>query len=111
MRMWQWYGARGNKYDLQVGDPFTQWAMQGAVYMFVARARTGGLSFVPQPLFIGQTGDLTNRLPQHERWTEALLFGANEIHVLHVKNSAVRAYVERDLILAHRPILNDQLTV
>jgi excinuclease UvrABC nuclease subunit len=61
-----------------------------------------------RPVYIGKTEDFSSRLPNHERWDEALQIGATHVHALAVPLEASRDTWERRLIEEHQPLLNEQ---
>jgi hypothetical protein len=59
-------------------------------------------------LYIGQAESLAERLPTHERWSEAARLGATHVHAKVESLAATRDAVERQLIQAFQPRLNTQ---
>lgn len=95
-------GRSGVTYYYVITNP--PWKKVPANYMFAKWS--GTFWFVP---YIGQTGDASDRFPDHERWLEAARRGANVI-LTHVSSPilAVREKEEQDLIQAIRPMMNVQ---
>ncbi len=98
------YGASGNQYVFEVCPKDTQFLNLGGVYIFTRQSvdYQGKVSF--QPLYIGQTSSLTQRLtPRHEAWGEALTKGFNTLCVYIDLNESSRKSCERDLINNYNP--------
>jgi hypothetical protein len=96
-------GASGIQYTFTVTDhPATSRSVP-AVYMFACRT-VGGW----QVFYVGESADLKTRFRDHKCWEEAVRWhGAT--HVLTYSASKIdtaRKRIERDLILAHDPVLN-----
>lgn len=72
-------------------------------YMFVKQVQNGWV-----PVYIGIADDLSNRLPSHERWADALAAGATRVMAHTNLNPDVRAAEEADLIGYWNPPLNTQ---
>lgn len=49
---------------------------------------------LPYPLYVGSTASLAEWLPNHERWLEAVLAGATQVHVRVEPLAAVRLRLE-----------------
>lgn len=58
------------------------------------------------PLYIGQASSLSDRIPSHERWDEAIRHGATHIHARVVHLQSDRDTIERLLIQTFKPKLN-----
>jgi len=92
-------GASGNRYSFDVyfwGQPFRP---LGGVYVVLRRQMNGGYDV----LYIGQTGDLSERFDQHHKQQ---CFDRNQrthIGVLLEYNEQRRLAIERDLLGAYRP--------
>lgn len=62
-----------------------------------------------QPYYIGETGDLGERIDRHEKFLPALRLGATEVHVhLFALSRQQRLDIETDLRRAHPTLLNEQ---
>jgi len=59
-------------------------------------------------VYVGQTDNFRTRIPQHERWSQAVRLGASHVHALVVPREDDRLRVERELIGAFQPALNVQ---
>lgn len=92
-------------HEFGVYPPTTPWNNVAGVYIFTgvdAHNRWAAL-------YIGQADSFINRLPSHERWTEARMRGVTHIHVLVVPQQAQRDLIEQQLIQAFQPPMNTQL--
>ena len=59
-------------------------------------------------LYVGQADSFSKRLPNHERWHEAVRNGATHIHAIVVKSQSDRDLWERMLIQHLQPPMNIQ---
>ncbi len=59
--------------------------------------------------YIGSTSSFKSRMPNHEKWEEAVRIGAFQIHALVVPDPSERATVESALIMTYKPPLNIQV--
>lgn len=79
-------------------------APKGAGIFIYARRREGEW----QPLYIGESANLADRLAFNEIAADALLSGATDIHVLRLSNdTAARRDIVDRLILTNAPPLNE----
>lgn len=105
-----WQGASG-AWFIHTVEPFTRYLSYpgSVIYVFVRRDLiTGKVT----PLYIGQSGEFSDRLLGHEKFESALRLGANEIHVhLLAETAAARFAAETDLRNGHRTPLNEQPTM
>lgn len=94
------------KYEFEVLKKEGKWNKVGGLYIFA------GLLTDPQgidqwfPYYIGQTGDFSDRIPNHEKWEEAVQLGATHVHARVVKTPLARGLIERELISSFQPPLN-----
>jgi hypothetical protein len=96
-------GASGRLHRFNAHRPGEQFAEAAAVYCF-ARPGPGGRGWTP--LFLSRTGNLSRRLANHEQWPEAQLLGATHILVCQRDERDAREFVEADLALSLRPVMN-----
>ena len=75
------------------------------IYIFAAQ-RGGTAEWYA--IYIGQCESFANRLPGHEKGTEAILHGASAIHVLAIPTQEARDSLELHLIQTYQPVLNKQ---
>ena len=96
-RVW-WLG----RHEFYVYSPNPDgWNEVPGLYVF-ARLDPGGWV----PLYVGQTENFRHRLPNHERWQEAMQRGATHIHARTEVTQEERDRIERDLIQAYQPLMN-----
>ena len=100
-----WQGASG-WWHIHTVFRLADWpSYRNVNYVFVRRDRYGDCL----PIYIGETGDMRTRMPDHEKLPAAFDLGANEIHVHLLANSiAHRIAVETDLRRGHWTPLNWQ---
>jgi hypothetical protein len=99
-------GASGAVYSYwKLDQPRKGASMQsvGGNYVFLKQLANGNYL----PVYVGQADDLSNRLPNHERFDDAIRAGASVVvaHTTQAGESA-RLSEERDLIAKWNPILN-----
>ena len=92
-------------YDFLVYEQSGGWNDIAGVYIF-AGLNQQGLWF---PLYVGRTDSFVNRIPNHERWLEAISIGASHVHAMAESLEANRVRIENHLIQAYQPPLNVQL--
>jgi len=101
-------GASGSAYPF-VAYPHatTTWNSVPGIYAFAYWV--SGPTAYWHVLYFGQCDSFSNRIPTHERWTEAQKLGATHI-LVHVNQNGEtsRLAAERDLIASHSPQLNTQ---
>jgi excinuclease UvrABC nuclease subunit len=95
-----------SSYEFQVFSPDnTTWNEVGGIYIFTGvNAQNRWVA-----LYIGQAKAFSERLPNHERWSEARRLGATHIHAMVVAKQADRDSIEAHLIQVCQPRLNTQL--
>jgi hypothetical protein len=108
MATWTWFGASGQPYQFGVFDKYAHWNDVSGVYIFASYPGVLGVLNFPAALYVGQCSSFSSRICGHERWGDALLHGANEVHGLVIHRQSDLDFVELDLIRALRPILNRQ---
>ncbi len=91
-------------YDFEIYEPNTQWNDVGGIYIFTGLAANGRWT----AYYIGKCESFRDRLPNHERWVEAVRFGATHVHALVVPQEANREAIEKQLIAFAGPRLNTQ---
>ena len=75
------------------------------IYMFCQICQIDA-GLVWTSVYIGQSGNVGERLRYHERWNEAVGRGAWHVHVLFMKNRSYRHVYERFFISLLDPPLN-----
>jgi excinuclease UvrABC nuclease subunit len=81
------------------------WSNAAGVYIFCGVNLSG--QWVP--LYMGKTESFQSRLPNHDRWAEAVQLGATHVHARVVENQFERDRLEEQLIQVFQPRLNTQL--
>ncbi|MFQ5586523.1 MAG: hypothetical protein ACE5GF_06855 [Thermodesulfobacteriota bacterium] len=100
-------GASGTKYSFEIHHLGAQFINVGAVYVFTKRAkRAGKLRYTF--LYIGETGELADRVSTHEKWPCAIQHDVNCICVHREDNESSRREIETDLRQANHTPCNDQ---
>ena len=100
-------GAKG-EYAFEV-YPFDQsFNAVGAVYIFTKRAVDSSGKGLHTFLYIGETEDLSSRIPNHEKWPCARRNGVTCICVHLDNNSQSRLAKETDLRAGNTTPCNDQ---
>lgn len=99
-------GASGRLHRFDAHRPSANFPERPAVYCF-ARPGHGGRGWTP--LFLSRTANLAKRLASHEQWPEAQLLGATHILVHQHDERDAREYVEADLAMALKPVMNGPL--
>ena len=97
-----WWGPRA--FAAYTAATRAPWPVGGGVYIF-ARVRAAGC----RAIYVGETEHFAIRLTLlHERWRDALDFGATETHVWPMPGAmkAERRNLERDLREHFQPVLN-----
>lgn len=95
-------------YEFIVYKPPVRWYEVAGLYIFTYSAIDRlGIS-VWHPLYVGETHSLAERLPNHEKWLEALTLGATHIHVRVESDEVQRVFAERAVIQHYQPPLNVQ---
>lgn len=89
-------------YDFEVCPQSGLWRSAAGLYIF-----TGISNGYWRALYIGQTDDFSTRIPDHERWGEAVRLGATHVHARIEANALQRLAIERQLIRTYQPTLND----
>jgi len=92
-------------YEFNSYAPNSTWNDVAGVYIFC------GVNAQNQwvPLYVGQAESLRDRFSSHEKWAPAVQHGARHVHVRVIPQAAMRDVIEREIIKAYQPRLNDQL--
>ena len=110
----EWYGRGGQSHEFRVYESSVDWHKVpevGGVYVFACRENQSG-GWVP--LYVGETEDFADRMPDHEKWS-ALVKEGNftrdniYIHVLEVKDKSRRKDVQDELIQEYDPRWNSEI--
>lgn len=100
-------GAKG-EYRFEVYPATQSFNAVGAVYIFTKRTVGADGKGSHTLLYIGETGDLSGRIPTHEKWTCAKRNGANCICVHRDDGELSRLLKEADLRAANATPCNEQ---
>ena len=92
-------------YEFSVHGIGATWSKVAGIYIFT------GVNAQNQwvALYIGQASSFAERLPNHDRWSEAHKLGATHVHARVESLQANRDKIEKELIQAFQPRLNTQL--
>ena len=96
-------GSSSEKYDFTAYTTDTAFNEVGAVYIFTKRENSRYT-----PLYIGQTDNLKERIPNHEKWPCVRRNGVNSICVLSDSSQSSRLQTESDLLDKRNPPCNAQ---
>jgi len=102
-------GASGTKYNFDVYSIDTKFDDVGAVYFFTKRIKKDGQDKYTHTkhIYVGQTGDLSERFEDHHKMPCIKKNGANCICIHVESNASKRTEIESDLIAAYKPVCND----
>lgn len=89
-------------YAFTVHGPYDDFPSKSGVYVF-----DKGSSADKKAYYVGESGDLADRLDNHEKWPAAARLGATHIHIRLVpEGEAARKGMEKELIDEYDPPLN-----
>jgi hypothetical protein len=97
-------GVSGTRYDYFATPANPIWKQASGNYTFMKKTATGWTM-----LYAGQCDDFSKRMPNHDRWADAIARGVT--HVFSHVGSAdemIRKKEERDIIQACNPPMNVQ---
>ncbi len=80
------------------------WNQTAGLYIFTYL----GTDNLWHSLYVGQVDSFADRLPSHEKWSQALQLGATHVHALVVPLEANRDKWEKMLIQHLQPPMNQQ---
>jgi len=102
----KWQGESGKQYDYWVYPISTTFKDEPGNYIYAKRNAAGSW----QPVYIGQTSSLSQRLATHEK-EESVIRRGGATHILaHLSaNSLARRIEEADLIKRYRPPFNETI--
>jgi hypothetical protein len=101
-------GASGKKYTFYVYDWGAEFKKVGGVYAVLKAVRNQAGSLTYYVIYIGQTGDLSERFDNHHKVDCFRRNGANRISAFSEGNEKSRLAAESDLIAAYDPPCNDK---
>jgi hypothetical protein len=98
-------GKSGKEYAFEVFSINHNFPNIGAVYIFLRRTiRNGNGS--DKLIYVGQTGELADRISDHEKWPCAKSHDATCICVHKDSNETSRRSIEKDLVDSENPPCN-----
>jgi hypothetical protein len=99
-------GASGTSYPYYMVDSprsSSSWLAVGGNYVFMKQLPNGNFL----PVYVGQADNLQARIPNHERFDDAIRAGATHLVAHSTPNGEMaRLAEERDLIQKWNPVLN-----
>lgn len=99
-----WRGGSGKQYVYERWDVDTNWNTVSANYICAAQGQDG--KWYAQ--YIGETGNLAQRMANHEKWPCCRQHRVTEIHVNRdASTEQERKTQERDLLSNRNPPCND----
>lgn len=101
-------GTSKNMYRFSAFPLNSNFIYAGAVYAFLRLPTAFGFSAQPTVVYIGQSSNISSRIPLHEKWPCVLKNGANAIGLLFEASEATRLVIETDLRRFNDPICNKQ---
>lgn len=101
------FSGKKGKYEFTVYTADTNFKDVGAVYIFTKRTVSKG-NGTHDFLYIGETGELGTRIPNHEKWPCVKKNGCNCICVHNESSEKKRLEIEKDLRDAKSTPCNDQ---
>lgn len=99
-------GRSGDRYEFRVYVWDTKFKSLPAVFVVAARHIEPGQEPRYEPLFVGETGDLSKTFANHPRSDCFQMYYANVVGVLKEQDAAARGRMSRDLIDALGPPCN-----
>ena len=99
-------GESGTEYKFTSYSRDTKFAKAAAVFFMTKRNEKGGGGYSHHTIYVGQTGDLSNRPLDHERKLCFDREGANCVCVYVEDNKGKRFQIEVDLRKGHEPPCN-----
>lgn len=102
------FKGKAGEYSFEVYPADQRFNAVGAVYIFTKRVVGADGKGTHTLLYIGETEDLSSRIPNHEKWPCVTRNGVNCICVHVDSNSRSRLAKETDLRAATNTPCNDQ---
>ena len=97
-----WTGVSGRRYTYTRYSADTRWIAVSANYICVHAVANQYFA-----RYIGETGNLQERMPHHEKWPCCERNGVNEIHInMDAKSPEERRRQEADLVAQYDPQCN-----
>lgn len=98
-----WPISQTQSLEFQIYNQNTSWNAVSGLYIFAYQSGAHWYA-----VYVGQADNFANRLPAHERLSEAVQNGATHIHAKVVSQQAQRNQWEKQLIQHLQPLLNVQ---
>ena len=99
-------GALGIKYTFNVYPYGTKFKAIGAVYYISKRIEKADGTGAHEKIYIGETGDLSERFDNHHKEPCFKMYNANCISIYQESDEEKRLIIEKDLIDARNPPCN-----
>jgi predicted GIY-YIG superfamily endonuclease len=99
-------GASGTRYTFYVFPMNTQFKQSGGVYAVTRSTGTSGQGQTHHIVYIGQTGDLSERFDAHHKADCFRKQGSTHLCAMVDPNEESRLAIEADLIAAYNPLCN-----
>lgn len=99
----------GHVFTVYNPDDDLRWREVGGLYVFAGLEEDWQGQSQWLAMYIGRCQAFSKRLPNHEKWPEAVLLGATHIHAMVETNAFRRKSLEEDLIEEYQPYLNTLL--
>ncbi len=101
-------GESGEQYSFTAYSQDTTFNAVGAVYLITHRVKDSAANHNHTMIYVGQTGDLSNRPSNHHKTDCFDTHDANCICIYPEENEDRRLSIETDLRRAYNPPCNDQ---
>jgi hypothetical protein len=99
-------GASGRSYTFYVYDAGTEFNPASGVYVVTCAKPNQNGGHTHTILYVGQTGDLSERFDQHHKAASCRQNGANRVCAMIERDEQTRLAIERDLVAAYKPPCN-----
>jgi len=100
-------GASGQAYGFKVYALGTRFRKLSGVFVITNRSNSANGGHRHTPLYVGQTGDLSQPLAEHRKANAFREHGANCVCLLSDASETSRLAKKQDLIAAFRPVCNE----
>jgi hypothetical protein len=101
-------GVSGQKYTFTAYSRDTSFKAPGAVYFMTKRTEVPNSGASNIKIYVGQTGDLSNRPLNHHRKSCFDRFGANCVCIYLEEDNNMRNSIEMDIMRKYDPPCNKQ---
>lgn len=99
-------GVSGRNYTFHVFGGDVQFKPGAGVYAITRAEPNANGGHKHQILYVGQTGDLSERFDQHHKAESCRRHGANRICAMLASDEQTRLAIERDLVAKYNPPCN-----